>query len=369
MRQALNVDMFEELPVPILVFDGEGRIIEFNKTCEVMSGHDFKVMQGTTDWLYLVPDHERIEVEQILSALKAGKSSIQLNHHWCQKNGLKRLFMWHYASLNNGNTHNRAGFFGIGIEITEQHRMQQLADFHREEICRQQRVLSANKFASYLAHETSQCLTAIMMFADANRFLLDHHPLDIHQLRDNLQHITQQSLTIAEIFKQLNNYKKQIESNIPIVMDITEVAKNVCTLIRSKIESNHICLKLKFCENLPRVSGIKSQLELVVLNLFNNAIESILDAGNSSGTIWFETRQDNNMVHVIVRDSGPGVNADTASKLFQSLYTSKEYGLGVGLLVSRSLIENNGGRLWVESSSKEGIFHFVLPYAPNADKF
>jgi C4-dicarboxylate-specific signal transduction histidine kinase len=194
--------------------------------------------------------------------------------------------------------------------------------------------------------------------------MLDRDSLDLQKLHVNLQHINQESLQIAEIFKQLNNNKKHIDCNIPKVVDITDVAKNVFTLVRSKIENNHICLKFKLYENLPRVLGIKSQLELVVLNLFNNAIESIHDAGNSSGTICFEAWQDQNMVHIIVRDSGPGVDAKSASKLFQSLHTSKEYGLGVGLLVSRRLIENHGGRLWVESSSTEGIFHFVLPYVP-----
>ncbi|MDP2056629.1 MAG: ATP-binding protein, partial [Thiobacillus sp.] len=105
-------------------------------------------------------------------------------------------------------------------------------------------------------------------------------------------------------------------------------------------------------------------IEQVLLNLMRNAIDAIRDAGMSSGSITVATRRVEDMAQVSVCDSGPGIDAAMADKVFEPLSSHKEYGLGVGLRISRSLIEAHGGRLWVEPHSPGGIFHFVLPFAP-----
>jgi PAS domain S-box-containing protein len=358
-EQNLIIDVLDNLPVPMLVLDRDGRIIQFNKTCQVVTGYDFKSMQGTARWLHLVPAEERIGVEQVLSALRSNQSSQQHENHWRQKNGSKRLFKWYYTVLNNKN--NQIHYIiCIGFDITEQRKMQQLAQLHLVDISQQQRLLSVNECISFISHEISQPLTSILLFADATRYLLDSDPPDLTQVTDNLQQVSRQALHASKISKQLGNSKRQFDIK-NTKLNLNALVGKACELIRPRAENSQICLQRDLCETLSAIEGVIAQLELVLLNLLNNAIESIQDAGHSSGTICLETRQDNNLAHVVVRDSGPGVDNMTAAKLFKTLYTSKDYGLGVNLRVCRRLIENHGGRLWVEPCTTAGIFHFVLP--------
>jgi signal transduction histidine kinase len=110
--------------------------------------------------------------------------------------------------------------------------------------------------------------------------------------------------------------------------------------------------------------AVDVHIEQVLLNLLRNAIDAIRDASMSSGSITVMTRRFEDMAQVSVIDSGPGIDAATADKVFEPLASHKEYGLGVGLRISRSLIEAHGGRLWVEPHTPGGIFYFVLPFAP-----
>jgi signal transduction histidine kinase len=131
-----------------------------------------------------------------------------------------------------------------------------------------------------------------------------------------------------------------------------------------KARARGVDIVLDLDGTLPQVMGVGVHLEQVVLNLLRNAIDAIRDAAMKSGSITVSTRQIENMAQVSVIDSGPGIDAAKADKVFEPLASRKEYGLGVGLRISRSLIEAHGGRLWVEPHRPGGIFHFILPFAP-----
>jgi two-component system CheB/CheR fusion protein len=142
------------------------------------------------------------------------------------------------------------------------------------------------------------------------------------------------------------------------------VVRDTCTLMAPKARSRRIELVLDQDETLPQVMGVGVHIEQVLLNLLRNAIDAIRDAGMKNGSIRVETRREAGMARVSVHDSGPGIDAEHVEKVFEPLASRKEYGLGVGLRISRSLIEAHGGRLWVEPHRPGGIFHFVLPFAP-----
>jgi signal transduction histidine kinase len=131
-----------------------------------------------------------------------------------------------------------------------------------------------------------------------------------------------------------------------------------------KARSRGINLEIDLDESLPQVMGVGVHIEQVLLNLIRNAIDAIRDARMKSGSITVTTRQQDGMAQVSVCDSGLGIDAEHVEKVFAPLASRKEYGLGVGLRISRSLIEAHGGRLWVEPHQPGGIFHFVLPFAP-----
>jgi C4-dicarboxylate-specific signal transduction histidine kinase len=273
-----------------------------------------------------------------------------------------RLLSWRNSVLRD-----EAGqiqyIIGTGIDITEQHEAENRARETLEEASRLQRLQTANELATLLAHELNQPLAAIATYAAAGLQLLGHTPLAQDKLTRNLEQISQQSLRAGEAIRHLRAFVGRGRID-PVPTDLNAVVRNTCTLMVPKARARGVDIVLDLDGTLPQVMGVGVHLEQVLLNLLRNAIDAIRDAAMKNGSITVATRQIENMAQVSVIDSGPGIDIAKADKVFEPLASRKEYGLGVGLRISRSLIEAHGGRLWVEPHSPGGIFHFILPFAP-----
>ncbi len=208
-------------------------------------------------------------------------------------------------------------------------------------------------------------LGAITMYADTGKQVLEHSPPDQERLSDLLAQISRQSQRAGEIIRRLRTFigRGRLE---PLASNLNAAMRSACTLMESKERSVGISMLLDLDANLRPVTGVEVHIEQVLLNLFRNAIEAIQSTGETGGTITITSglRTGEDMALVSVRDSGPGIDAETVAGLFASQPSDKEHGLGVGLRISRSLIEAQGGRLWVEPHVPGGIFCFVLPLAP-----
>ena len=133
--------------------------------------------------------------------------------------------------------------------------------------------------------------------------------------------------------------------------------------MQPKAHNRGIDLVLEREDGLPPVVGVEVHIEQVLFNLIRNAVDAIRDARMTSGSITVRTRRLGDMAQVSVIDSGPGIDAESAARVFDVLFSRKKYGLGVGLRISRSLIDAHGGRLWVEPHAPGAIIHFTLPFA------
>ena len=118
---------------------------------------------------------------------------------------------------------------------------------------------------------------------------------------------------------------------------------------------------------MPQVLANRIQIQKVLVNLIRNAVEAMRSIGtnNSTITVTVRTNKNLNMGHVSVQDSGPGIPAEAVKRIFEPFFTTKPTGIGMGLAISRALVESNGGQLWLEPNVESGaIFHFTLPFAP-----
>jgi PAS domain S-box-containing protein len=346
---------------PIVVFDKEERLVQFNTACSFTTGHDFGRFQGTARWLDLIPPDEMEGFRRILERLKSGENNLQHDTHWLCLDGSSCLLCWRHSVLKD-----EAGqlqyIIGTGIDITDQHKAETLARETLEAASRLQRMQTANELATLLAHELNQPLAAIANYAEAGQLLLRHTPLEHDKLTRNLEQISQQSLRAGDAIKHLRAFVGRGRID-PVPLDLNAVVRNTCALMVPKARSRGIGLVIELDPTLPRIMGGEVHIEQVLLNLLRNAIDAIRDARMKSGNITVTTRQQEGMALVSVRDSGPGIDAERADKVFEPLASHKEYGLGVGLRISRSLIEAHDGRLWVEPGNPGGMFHFVLPFA------
>lgn len=154
--------------------------------------------------------------------------------------------------------------------------------------------------------------------------------------------------------------KKEVR---PESVDLNEVIREVITLSLSELQSNRVILRSELADDLPIVTGDRVQLQQVILNLLRNASDAMSAVDDRGRQLLIKTERDErDCVRVIVKDAGVGLDPGTADKLFESFYTTKSNGMGIGLSVSRSIIESHHGRLWAASNDGPGTtFSFSIP--------
>ncbi len=346
----------------ILVIDAEGRIARFNKACETASGYGSAEMLGTARWLDLVPAEEQPGVRQVAERLRSDTAFVEHENHWQHRDGSRRLIRWRNSVLRDD-----AGVLrylvASGSDVTDQYRAEAEARQHLEEASRLQRLQTAHELATMLAHELNQPLAAITAYAEAAGQVVRSPSPDPQRVAGILERISQQALRAGEAIRHLRAFVGRQRLD-PVPLDLNAVVQRACGLAAPRARTGGVRLALALGEALPPVLGVDVYIEQVLLNLINNALEAIGGAGMAGGDILVTTRQASGFAEVTVRDSGPGIDADTASRLFEPFFTRKAQGLGVGLPISLSLVEAQGGRLWVDAHTPGAMLHFSLPLAP-----
>lgn len=240
---------------------------------------------------------------------------------------------------------------------------EELARDRLEEIARQQRRDTANEMAGVLAHELNQPLGAIAVYAEVCRQLLDKPTEDREgKLADALERIGQQSLRAGEIIQHMRRLVARA-SILAEAVDLNAVIRSARDLMEPIARHNGIRIATRLAPELPPVMGVEVQLEQVLLNLMRNAFDAILEHGTDGGEVCIETSAADGKARITVTDSGPGIGPERAAQLFDLASSQKPNGLGLGLRISRGLVEAHRGRLWVEPHSPGAVFHVELPLA------
>jgi C4-dicarboxylate-specific signal transduction histidine kinase len=220
------------------------------------------------------------------------------------------------------------------------------------------------ELTSSLTHELNQPLTAIVTNAQAAlRFLLRETP-DFLEVEGALREIAKDGKRSGEIMHRLRNLliKSEIDQ-APV--DLNEVALEIVALVQADFTAAGVSLTHDLARGLPLVLGDRIQLEQVVLNLLANGLEAAKDLTHKVRTVQVTTRkEDDGGAGLTVRDSGPGLSPEIFSRLFEPFFTTKPKGMGLGLAVSKSIIEAHGGRIWAEPQREGGAaFRLSLPAA------
>lgn len=245
------------------------------------------------------------------------------------------------------------------------HEQRVAEDKHRAEtaLAHAHRIMTAGELAATLAHELSQPLAAISTFSEACLQLLGRNALDPNKLRSNIEQISAQAQRAGRAIRELRAFLAKGDAEKSSV-DLNALVRTACELTTGEARRHGIVVVLELAEDLLPVCAASLHVEHVVVNLVQNAIEAIRGAGMSSGTITVRTaRTPENMAQVAVQDSGPGISRETARQIFEPFYTTKIEGLGMGLAISRSVVEAHGGKLWTDTDMSRGAsFRFTLPF-------
>jgi len=264
---------------------------------------------------------------------------------------------------------------GICFDITERKHAEQEREryLHQENIAQMHRLHIAGEFAALLAHQLNQPLSAIRSFAEAGLVRLRHATDTPERSAQAFNDIVAQSERAAQSIRDLRQFLAR-QPQAMTAADLNAHVRSASGLMSVLARSYAIRVSLDLSKSLPLALMRPSQIEQVVINLMENAIDAIrlssaMNAavtdtlgGKMKGTIQIATLLDPelNELVVTVRDSGPGLDAEAAKRVFDPLYTTKENGIGMGLTISRSIVEVHGGRIWAKAGSG-GCFKFTLP--------
>lgn len=268
----------------------------------------------------------------------------------------------------SGRVHFEAGharrLVGVAQDVTEQKMLQKKLQEQRAEtecLFKQQ---VATRTASAIAHELNQPLTAISAYSEVILHALSNKEMDADKLTRALEGCVEQAQRAGRSLHELLAFlqKGEIKSE---QLGLNNLIKEALSMVHNDGFGGFQQV-LNLQPDLPAVQGNRTQVLKVLVNLFRNAVEAMRIASVSVSTISIsvQTLAETNMALVIVQDNGPGLDNDMAKRIFEPFFTTKPAGIGMGLAISRALIEANGGQLWLDPDSKAGAkFHFTLPFA------
>jgi PAS domain S-box-containing protein len=250
-------------------------------------------------------------------------------------------------------------------DVTARRLTEEARDQARSELAHVTRVMSVGTLTASIAHELNQPLAGIMTNASTCLRMLAADPPNVDGARETARRTIRDSDRASEVVTRLRALFRKKETTNESV-DMNDATREVLALSSSELQRNRVILQQELAEDLPAVTGDRVQLQQVILNLLRNASDAMSGVDARPRQLLIRTEEDgDDQVRLTVKDAGVGFADQAADRLFQSFYTTKDDGMGIGLSVSRSIIESHHGRLWAMPNNGPGVtFSFSIPCRP-----
>ena len=364
---ALQRTILATVPDAMIVIDEAGTILLFSDAACRMFGYDAGEAVGlNVRALMPNPDRDRHD-EYMRHYMETGEAHIiGIGRVTTARRRDGSTFPIELAVGEARGEHGRL-FTGFIRDLTEMQRAERrLADLQAE-LSHISRVSAMGSLANALAHELNQPLTAISSYAEGARSLLGDHgtpPAEhIDMVREALVDASEQALRAGQIVRRLREFISRGESERRVER-LRRLVTEAAALALTGTGPTGIDFEIRLDPDVDRVLVDRIQIQQVLLNLIRNAVEAMQRSPRQILEVRSRPHA-RGMVEVTVSDSGPGIDPDVTAVLFQPFNTSKEKGMGLGLSISRTIVEAHGGRIWAEPSEYGGTaFHFTLETAP-----
>ena len=374
-KQELLQTIFDNSPAIINVKDLDGRCLMANKSFEDMLSLSEEEIIGKTgnelwetsptfsgDSKNNIDSYRAFELE----AINAGKA---LHREDISTFNGEQTYLTTKCPLRDG-AGKPHSVLTIATDITEVKRAEKELRRLQGDLAHAARVMTMGALTNSIAHEVNQPLAGVVTNANACLRWLAQEPPVLNEARDAVQRIIRDGNRAGDV---IAHARALLKNNAPqkSALDINEIVRETITLAQHEIQKNKILLQTRFSSELPMVAADKIQLQQVLLNLLINSIEAINAASSSSSSsgggeekrLSIETRKiEADKIGVAVNDSGAGLVPEEIENIFEAFYTTKTEGMGMGLSISRSIIEAHGGRIWATANGEKGAtFQFTLP--------
>jgi two-component system, LuxR family, sensor kinase FixL len=354
-----NLTLLQSAPYPMVVTGRDTSIQYVNPAFESLTGFTRGELIGLKSPYPWWPPEKLKEYEKA-NAPGRRKELNKLERCYRKKNGDFFWVVLYIAPVKGrGDTQY---YIGNYVDITERRRAEQEAERLRQIMTHISRVNDLGEIATSLAHELNQPLTAIMTNARAALRMMESGIINIGETKGILEDIYADGQRAGDIVRRMREPLKRGSSTLEL-LDVNSLIKEIYRLVRNDAALSGVTIDLKPAPGLPKVKGDRTQLRQVILNLVINALDSVKET--VSGPKWIEiccSAPTDKLIRVEISDSGPGISEGSRQHLFEPFYTTKPDGLGVGLSISRNLVEAHGGRIWQENQVEGGSrFVFTLP--------
>lgn len=341
----------------------EGQVLFVNPAGQALVGLEGdEQVRTTTIPDYVVREDQEKMMQQVLPiVMRDGhwEGEMQFRHF---KTGKAISMHQHIFFAGEPGSERRLALATVSRDITERKLAEEALRAAQGDLAHVTRVTTMGELTASIAHEINQPLSAIVNNANACRRLLAMPSPDLDEVRQAVTDIADLGSRAGEVISRIRTFMKK---TIPMKtqVDLNQVIVEVLALIPAEMATHKIAVVTELSPGLLPVLGDRIQLQQVLLNLIMNGIESMTSSSDRPRVLLIRTQtQESGHVLVAVQDSGTGLDAKAMSHIFDTFFTTKPAGMGMGLAISRSIVEAHGGRLWPVPDASEGaIFNLTLP--------
>jgi PAS domain S-box-containing protein len=357
--------MFEIAPVGIATIDLERRrYLTANESFQRMTGYTEEELRNLTT-LEITHEDDRAAMQE---RIDSGTVGFLQRKRYRRKDG---EIVWADAtSFVIPATDSTPAFRGaVIVDITDRKRAEAALQQAQDDLARLNRVMLLGEMTASIAHEVNQPIAATLTNAHAGLRWLGAQPPDLEETRQALGRIVRDGNRAGEVIDRIRALVKKVPPRREL-LDLDEAIHEVIALTQTDMQRNGVRLQTRLAGDLPLVPADRVQLQQVIMNLIINAIEAMAAASDGRCELTIVSgRDDTSGVSVEVQDTGPGLDPEELDRLFQSFYTTKPDGIGMGLAISRSIAEAHGGRLSAAPNHPHGaVFRFTLPTAEKSSE-
>jgi PAS domain S-box-containing protein len=332
--------------------------------------YGFELEQGAPAWeqrLERVHPEDRAKWQETIDRAISEKSDYEVEFRILLPSGtIKQIHTVGHPVLNASG--DLMQFVGSATDITERKQAEEALRQAQADLARMSRMTTMGELTASLAHEVNQPIAAAV--TDANtclRWLARDHP-DVEEAREAASRIVKDAVRASDIINRMRALFKKVTPQRELV-DVNEVIREMIVLLRGEATRYSIAMRTELSEDLPQIMGDRVQLQQVMMNLVINGIEAMKDVDGPRELAVKSERAEDEQLMVTVSDTGVGLPAQQRDQIFSSFFTTKRDGTGMGLRISRSIVESHGGRLWAADNSPRGAsFHLTLPINADIDE-
>lgn len=355
--------VFENSAVGVALTDLDGRFIATNPVYQKTLGYTEDELRQLT--FFDITCEENLEHSRSLVAdLVDGKrQQFQVEQRYRRKDG-ESVWVRNNVSIVPGTDREPRFLMALSEDITQRERSEEALAQARSELAKVARITSLGVLTASIAHEVNQPLSGIITNASTCMRMLSVSPPNIDGARETVRRTIRDGIRASDVITRLRTLYSKKEPSLES-MDLNEATREVAALSFSELQRSGVILRNELADDLPPIVGDRIQLQQVILNLIRNAADAMSTIDDRPKELLVITERDEgNHIRLSVRDSGVGLAPQAAGKIFEAFYTTKADGMGIGLSISRSIIEAHQGRIWATPNDGPGsTFSFAIPCA------